>query len=232
MRFMRSFGSLTEGLRANPFTDSNPDKSKTFCVVQTERRAGLPCWLCVWPNFRKNCTLVGDVTIYQFLTCDYEMNCRYKRAGLLHEHSYRIWYHRKTSIHSSYSLQVLSARVPFDFSDQLKTRHSKRSKTENEQPTQDRTHQNNNITILFKTYPIMPTMIRVISLVSLFLSASAFVAPNNRRATTSSSLNMADFSLDPKETAFVFIEYQNEFTTEGGKLHDAVKDVMDITGST
>uniref|UniRef100_A0A6V1C864 Isochorismatase-like domain-containing protein n=1 Tax=Thalassionema nitzschioides TaxID=33649 RepID=A0A6V1C864_9STRA len=31
------------------------------------------------------------------------------------------------------------------------------------------------------------------------------------------------FSLDPSKTAFVFIEFQNEFTTEGGKLHDAVK---------
>ena len=37
-------------------------------------------------------------------------------------------------------------------------------------------------------------------------------------------------SLDPKETALVLIEYQNEFTTEGGKLHDAVKGVMDATG--
>lgn len=35
--------------------------------------------------------------------------------------------------------------------------------------------------------------------------------------------------LDPKETALVLIEYQNEFTTEGGKLHDAVKEVMDKT---
>eukprot|EP00518_Triparma_eleuthera_P003141 CAMPEP_0182463566 /NCGR_PEP_ID=MMETSP1319-20130603/7712_1 /TAXON_ID=172717 /ORGANISM="Bolidomonas pacifica, Strain RCC208" /LENGTH=235 /DNA_ID=CAMNT_0024663129 /DNA_START=14 /DNA_END=721 /DNA_ORIENTATION=+ len=31
------------------------------------------------------------------------------------------------------------------------------------------------------------------------------------------------------ETAVVCIEYQNEFTTEGGKLHDAVKPVMDAT---
>mmetsp|Transcript_19825 Transcript_19825/g.43012 ORF Transcript_19825/g.43012 Transcript_19825/m.43012 type:complete len:261 (+) Transcript_19825:109-891(+) len=38
-----------------------------------------------------------------------------------------------------------------------------------------------------------------------------------------------EFRLDPQETAFVFIEYQNEFTTEGGKLHDAVKDVMEKT---
>lgn len=38
--------------------------------------------------------------------------------------------------------------------------------------------------------------------------------------------SITSFTLDPKDTAFVFIEYQNEFTTPGGKLHDAVKDVM------
>merc|ERR1719199_1196749 len=36
--------------------------------------------------------------------------------------------------------------------------------------------------------------------------------------------------LDNKKTAIVFIEYQNEFTTEGGKLYPAVKDVMDKSG--
>ena len=30
----------------------------------------------------------------------------------------------------------------------------------------------------------------------------------------------------PAKTALVCIEFQNEFTTEGGKLHGAVKDVM------
>ncbi|KAL3928814.1 MAG: hypothetical protein SGARI_004926, partial [Bacillariaceae sp.] len=40
---------------------------------------------------------------------------------------------------------------------------------------------------------------------------------------------MVDFQLDPHETAFVGIEYQHEFTTEKGKLHDAVKDVMTAT---
>ena len=30
-------------------------------------------------------------------------------------------------------------------------------------------------------------------------------------------------ALNPKETGVVFIEFQNEFTTEGGALHDAVK---------
>jgi hypothetical protein len=32
--------------------------------------------------------------------------------------------------------------------------------------------------------------------------------------------------IDPKTTAVVLIEYQNEFCSEGGKLHDAVKGVM------
>jgi len=35
--------------------------------------------------------------------------------------------------------------------------------------------------------------------------------------------------IDPKKTAVLFIEFQNEFTTEGGKLHDAVKGVMQST---
>lgn len=33
--------------------------------------------------------------------------------------------------------------------------------------------------------------------------------------------------LDPKKTAIVMIEFQNDFTTEGGSLHDAVKGVME-----
>jgi ureidoacrylate peracid hydrolase len=35
--------------------------------------------------------------------------------------------------------------------------------------------------------------------------------------------------MDPKSTAVVLIEYQNDFTTEGGTLHQAVKPVMDET---
>jgi len=34
-------------------------------------------------------------------------------------------------------------------------------------------------------------------------------------------------AMDPSRTAVVLIEYQNEFTSEGGKLHDAVKGVME-----
>ena len=36
--------------------------------------------------------------------------------------------------------------------------------------------------------------------------------------------------VDPKRTAVVLIEYQNDFTSEGGALHGAVRDVMEKTG--
>jgi len=35
--------------------------------------------------------------------------------------------------------------------------------------------------------------------------------------------------MNPKSTAIVLIEYQNDFTSEGGTLHQAVKPVMDKT---
>lgn len=37
-------------------------------------------------------------------------------------------------------------------------------------------------------------------------------------------------SVDPSTTAVVLIEYQNDFTSEGGVLHEAVSEVMDRTG--
>ena len=37
-------------------------------------------------------------------------------------------------------------------------------------------------------------------------------------------------AVDPAHTALVLIEYQNDFTTEGGSLHGAVSSVMDSTG--
>jgi ureidoacrylate peracid hydrolase len=36
-------------------------------------------------------------------------------------------------------------------------------------------------------------------------------------------------AIDPKTTAVVLIEYQNDFTSEGGVLHGAVSEVMDQT---
>jgi ureidoacrylate peracid hydrolase len=35
--------------------------------------------------------------------------------------------------------------------------------------------------------------------------------------------------MDPKQTALVLIEYQNDFTSDGGTLHQAVKPVMEST---
>ena len=35
--------------------------------------------------------------------------------------------------------------------------------------------------------------------------------------------------IDPKTTALLLIEYQNDFTTEGGALHQGVKAVMEST---
>ncbi len=40
---------------------------------------------------------------------------------------------------------------------------------------------------------------------------------------------MPDFTLSKDDTAVLFIEYQNEFTTEGGKLFGATKEVMEKT---
>ena len=37
-------------------------------------------------------------------------------------------------------------------------------------------------------------------------------------------------AIDPKTTAVVLIEYQNDFTSEGGALHRRVAEVMDETG--
>ena len=36
--------------------------------------------------------------------------------------------------------------------------------------------------------------------------------------------------IDPKRTAVVLIEFQNDFTSEGGALHEAVSGVMEQTG--
>jgi hypothetical protein len=50
-----------------------------------------------------------------------------------------------------------------------------------------------------------------------------------RMSAPSESTSSPPFVLKPSETALVLIEYQNEFTTEGGKLHGAVKEVMERT---
>ena len=48
---------------------------------------------------------------------------------------------------------------------------------------------------------------------------------------TTKGVDMTEkLELDPATTAVVLIEYQNDFTTEGGVLHDAVAPVMESTG--
>jgi nicotinamidase-related amidase len=65
------------------------------------------------------------------------------------------------------------------------------------------------------------------------------IAPRNRAAKSGATLESAATSslrkeppvpVDPKRTAVVLIEYQNDFTSEGGALHGAVQDVMEKTG--
>jgi nicotinamidase-related amidase len=55
----------------------------------------------------------------------------------------------------------------------------------------------------------------------------------SRKLSLSSGNDDGDESLllplNPSKTAFVMIEYQNEFCSPGGKFHDAVKECMDAT---
>lgn len=72
----------------------------------------------------------------------------------------------------------------------------------------------------------------LIVILSLVYSANSFVT-NGGAKRMFSPLKMAEeaFELNPTETAVVLIEYQNEFTTPGGKLYDAVKDCMEKTNT-
>lgn len=47
------------------------------------------------------------------------------------------------------------------------------------------------------------------------------------RLRASRSMSTWAQNIDPRKTALVLIEFQNEFAAEGGKLYPAVKDVMD-----
>lgn len=59
-------------------------------------------------------------------------------------------------------------------------------------------------------------------MVSLFASRSKVPAGRTFDATSA----RGGCEIAPAKTALVCIEFQNEFATEGGKLHGAVKDVM------
>lgn len=91
---------------------------------------------------------------------------------------------------------------------------------------------------LFITESMVSIFISII-LMNLWIRACSFV-PNYSTSTTTLSknclLNMSNqinyaIKIDPQETAVVLIEYQNEFTTPGGALYDAVKDCMMATGT-
>lgn len=68
-----------------------------------------------------------------------------------------------------------------------------------------------------------------LSIICGFSSAFAPSVSGIGTRRVASDLKMSTIQLDPSETSFVFIEYQNEFCTPGGKLHDAVKECMEKT---
>lgn len=82
----------------------------------------------------------------------------------------------------------------------------------------------------------MITALRNFVVVTCFLdiTSNAFLSTGPRSAALNTAVFMsgdepiAD-TLDPSQTAFVFIEYQNEFCSPGGKFHEAVKDCMEST---
>jgi len=67
-------------------------------------------------------------------------------------------------------------------------------------------------------------------LLAILLGLVTGFAPTNKPSVVSrkNSLSMSSEEnlLDPSETAFVFIEFQNEFTTPGGKLYEAVEETL------
>lgn len=66
---------------------------------------------------------------------------------------------------------------------------------------------------------------------SSFLSPTPLISRHQRVSRDMSNDKGADemLTLVPEETALILIEYQNEFTTEGGALHGAVKDCMEAS---
>lgn len=82
----------------------------------------------------------------------------------------------------------------------------------------------------------LSTMLRYLSKFASFIPAAPERAVLNNlgsskqisRKTSSASLDVSEciLRLPAKNTAVVFIEYQNEFATPGGKLHDVVKECM------
>jgi Isochorismatase family len=81
---------------------------------------------------------------------------------------------------------------------------------------------------------------------SLFSLAFVLTAPNSPRhggssttttTTTSASCTRlhlssgggGQFAMNPRETAVIMCKFQNDFASEGGKIYETVKEVMDAT---
>jgi hypothetical protein len=80
--------------------------------------------------------------------------------------------------------------------------------------------------ILARIFPFL-FLSRLSAAFTPIVSPVASASP--RRASVSLQVSNNVPELDPANTAFVFIEYQNEFCSPGGKLHDAVKECMQET---
>ena len=74
-------------------------------------------------------------------------------------------------------------------------------------------------------------MMKTTTTAAMRREAAAPSLTSRRSAALSSRVagrrSLRSAAIDPSKTAVVLIEYQNEFTSEGGKLHDAVKGVME-----
>ena len=88
--------------------------------------------------------------------------------------------------------------------------------------------------LFYKPKPlILATLISAIA-TSAFVTNTPFLQRHHEPLTQVHMSDGDDTSLpplDPKETAVVLIEYQNEFTTDGGALYGAVKDCMEATNT-
>ena len=91
------------------------------------------------------------------------------------------------------------------------------------------------VTMAMNTSLLLLLLFALLQVLAIIPFVDSFVTPPCSRRhkpfapafSSSSALAMsADFQLPPETTALVLIEYQNEFTTPGGKLHDAVKESM------
>jgi len=81
-----------------------------------------------------------------------------------------------------------------------------------------------------KTSRPSPAAIASEQLSSIAAEPPTAAAPKSAFSTFAPADAKGGMEIDPAKTALLCIEFQNEFTTEGGKLYPAVKGVMESTG--